>query len=269
MATHSSRHFANQDVHGYQSIITESDPHLDYLAFDKLQLKADEAYTGQTGQYETVLVILSGQIDVSSANKHWKALGKRDNVFAGKATAVYIPCREEYEVSAVTDADVAVCKALADETFTPFVVQPDDVIVNHRGKENWQREVHDIIPDKDSIPVQRIIVGETFNKAGQWSSYPPHKHDQDNLPDEVMLEEIYHYQLKPQQGFGVQLHYTADKTINDAYIVRHGDSFAIDKGYHPVSAAGGYELYYLWFLAGPSKKRVLIPKDESEHVWLK
>ncbi|WP_027724812.1 5-deoxy-glucuronate isomerase [Tuberibacillus calidus] len=264
----SSLHFKANFIEGYQEIISENFDQLNYLALGKISLKKGGEFQGHTGGYETVLVILTGTASVSCKDKSWSGLGGRKTVFDGKGTAIYVPCQTEYKVVAESDVHIAVCKAKAEQKFEPFVVKPDDVIVNHRGKESWTREVHDLIPDSLENKVQRIILGETFNEAGKWSSYPPHKHDVENPPEEVYLEEIYYYQLDPEQGFGVQMHYTEDGEIDDAFIVRHGDSFAINKGYHPVVAAGGYKLYYLWFLAGKSN-RVLNPKDEEKHLWLK
>lgn len=264
----SQLHFKANQTKGYQELIGEGFNELDYLALGQLTLKEGESYEGSTEGFETVLVILSGKISVSCEGNKWSGLGGRRNVFEGKATSVYLPCQTSYQVKADTDARVAVCKAKAEKKFKPFVVKPDEVIVNHRGKENWKREVHDIIPDSLKNSVHRIILGETFNEAGHWSSYPPHKHDVDNPPEEVSLEEIYLYQVNPEQGFGVQMHYTEDGSIDDAFIVRQGDSFAINKGYHPVAAAGGYKLYYLWFLAGDSERK-LSPKDDDQHKWLK
>ncbi|MBM7599043.1 5-deoxy-glucuronate isomerase [Virgibacillus halotolerans] len=230
----SSSHFKADQVKGYQDIIDDEFSSLNYLALSKLLLKEDEEYKGLTTEYEAVLVILTGKASVSCGGNHWSELGERNKVFEGKATVVYIPCQTEYKVIADSDVCIAVCKAKAEEKFKPFIVQPDDIVVNQRGGGNWNREVHDIIPDSMKNRVQRIIVGETFNSSGEWSSYPPHKHDRDNYPEEVDLEEIYHYQIEPEQGFGVQLRYTNDGITDEAYTVRNGDSFAISEGYHPI-----------------------------------
>ncbi|WP_245920947.1 5-deoxy-glucuronate isomerase [Melghirimyces profundicolus] len=253
---------------GYQEIIGTEDPVLDYLSFGKLQLEKGEKYREKTHGYEVALVILSGKISISSQGKEWRRVGSRNSVFEGKATTIYIPCSSEYDLTAESAAEVAVCKAKADKKFEPFIILPEEVVVNRRGRDTWQREVHDIIVENGRNRVHRIVVGETFNHPGHWSSFPPHKHDGEHAPEEPDLEEVYHYQLSPRQGFGVQLHYTKDLCIDDAYIVRHGDSFAIDRGYHPVSAGGGYQLYYLWFLAGKSG-RLLNPFDDPDHRWLK
>lgn len=262
------RFYKAQEVEGYQDIFTEEDQLLKYLAFGKLSLKSGQSYSAQTEGYEVALVILSGKATISCEGQSWEHLGERNNVFEGKATTVYVPCGSEYRVIAESDTQIAVCKVKAEEKFPAFVVKPEEVVVNQRGKETWNREVHDILVESGEGRVHRLVIGETFNLPGQWSSFPPHKHDGEFYPEEPNLEEIYHYQANPGQGFGVQLHYTKDGSIDDAYIVRNGDSFAVDKGYHPVSAGGGYQIYYLWFMAGETG-RILKPYDDPDHKWLK
>jgi 5-deoxy-glucuronate isomerase len=119
----------------------------------------------------------------------------------------------------------------------------------------------------DSDIPQNLIVGETINPPGNWSSSPPHKHDVDDLPMESKLEEVYFYKLKPQQGFGLQRIYSDDGDLDEAYVIRDGDTVAFPRGYHPVVAAPGYQLYYLWVLAG--EKRIMCPNDDPDHAWVK
>jgi 5-deoxy-glucuronate isomerase len=254
-------------IEGFQDIFPEENSLLNYLAFSKVTLSMGQTYGSTTEGFETVLVILTGTASISSEGHEWTSLGGRTSVFEGKATAVYISCQSEFQITAETDIEVAVCKAKAEHKYPAFLVKPSDVAVQRRGCETWQRDVHDIITGNGEGRVHRIILGETYNHAGHWSSYPPHKHDGEHFPEEPNLEEIYYYQVNPEQGFGVQLHYTKDGSTDDAYIVRNGDSLAIDKGYHPLSAAGGYEIYYLWFMAGEAE-RTLRPYDDPDHKWL-
>lgn len=263
-----SRFVKAQEGQGYVDIIAEDNPYLKILALGKLFLAKGQSFTASTYGYETALVLLSGQMSVSCEGQTFDGLSSRDGVFAGKATTVYTPCQSSYTITAETDSVVAVCKVKAEEKHEPFVIRPEDVVVHQRGKDSWKREVHDIIADNADGRVHRMILGETFNQSGNWSSYPPHKHDGEFYPEEPNLEEVYHYQTNPSQGFGIQVHYTKDGSIDDAHIIRHGDSFAIDKGYHPVSAAGGYEVYYLWFMAGEAGRK-LNPYDDPDHKWLK
>ncbi|MFB5661981.1 5-deoxy-glucuronate isomerase [Alteribacillus sp. HJP-4] len=261
------RFYRAADKKGYQDIIGENNDVLEHLALGKISLENGEKYSSQTNDYETALVILTGKAAVSAEGEKWESLGGRSSVFEDKATTVYVPCDSSFEVTAESDVQIAVCKAKADKKFAPFVIHPEDVILHERGEKSWQRDVKDILADNVEGRVQNIVLGETINKPGQWSGYPPHKHDGEFYPEEPELEEIYHYQLNPEQGFGVQFHYTKDGEIDDAYRVQQGDSFAIDKGYHPVAGAGGYEIYYLWFMAGPTGRK-LYPYEDPDHKWV-
>ncbi|GGH85931.1 5-deoxy-glucuronate isomerase [Pullulanibacillus pueri] len=262
------RFVKGRPINGYEDIFPENGDLLKYLAFGKLALTKGQTFEAATKDFETTLVILNGKLSVSSEGKEWTHLGGRQNVFDGKATAIYIPCHSSYKVTAETDTKVAVCKVKAEEKYEPFVVGPEHIVVNERGDETWKRVVHNIIEDND-FPgkVQRTVLGETFNAPGNWSGYPPHKHDGEFAPEEPDLEEIYHYQVNPEQGFGVQFLYTKDGELDEAYTIRPGASFAIDKGYHPVGSAGGYQVYYLWFMAGPTGRK-LNPYEDPDHRWL-
>jgi len=140
-------------------------------------------------------------------------------------------------------------------------VSADQIRVQQRGRENYYREVHDVFVDDASV--KRLLVGETFNPPGNWSSYPPHKHD--GKDGEPRLEEVYHYRVDPVQGFGHQSVYTADGE-SVTHLVKDGDAVLIPYGYHPVSAAPGYRLYYLWALAG--EKRALAVHEDPQHSWI-
>ncbi|WP_029098901.1 5-deoxy-glucuronate isomerase [Brevibacillus thermoruber] len=253
---------------GYQRVIDQSCEVLEYCNFDLLNLSSGESYRGESGGYETVLVILGGKATFTVGGQTWENVGERANVFSGKATALYVPIETAYEVTEAAGGNlqIGVCKVKADKKFAPFLVTPEEVVVHHRGRETWKRDVHDIIAANGEGRVQRIVIGETYSEPGSWSSYPPHKHDQ-NSDDECKMEEIYFFQIEPQQGFAVQLVYTEDGEVNETYTIKHGDAVALHKGYHPVCAAGGYQVYYLWFLGGESG-RALKPYDQPAHRWL-
>lgn len=105
-----------------------------------------------------------------------------------------------------------------------------------------------------------------FTPEGNWSSYPPHKHDQDHLPEESYLEETYYHKINPVHGFAVQRVYTDDRSLDETMIVKNGDAVLVPKGYHPVSAPPGYELYYLNVMAGPVRTWKF--KNDPEHEWI-
>lgn len=204
---------------------------------------------------ESVLVLLQGETDI----------GSRSSVFEQRATAVYLPPGAE-PFAIAGDAELAVattvgCNLPVDD-ITPVLVRPDDVVIHQRGKPGWQRDVHDVVAD--NVPsARRLIVGETFNWEGQWSSFPPHKHDGSN--GEPALEEVYYYRFDRPDGFGFQGLYEANGDER-AVFLRHGSIVGIPRGYHPVCAAPGYRLYYLWALAGV--QRALAMYEDPAHRWL-
>ena len=131
------------------------------------------------------------------------------------------------------------------------------------GKDNFKRDVYDIVDER--IKAEHIVVGETINEKGNWSSYPPHKHDRDNLPLESKQEELYFFKLEPPDGFGVIRLY--NKKSDKIFTIKNNDVIAIPRGYHPVGVIPGYRIYYLWILAG--KKRILKPSDDPKYSWVK
>lgn len=254
---------------GYNAIVGE-ESQLELLKFSTVTLEKGESVELESGEYEIGAVILSGKCTIVCDEHKFENIGNRKDVFSGKPTTVYIPRDSKYTVTAVGEGtfELGLCMVKADKKYEPFLVTAEEVASAHRGALNWQRDVNDIITSKYEGKVDKIVLGETYGCPGQWSSYPSHKHDVDNLPHEVNMEEIYHFKLNPIQGFGIQVMYNDDFTLNESFIVRDGDSIAIKKGYHPVASAPGYSIYYLWVMAGNSG-RILTPCDDPKHTWVK
>lgn len=250
---------------GYNEILAEDDPRLQYLSFDLIRLSAGESYRGSLGDREATFVVLKGQCNFEVAGSRYDRVGERANPFEGKAYAVYAPAGASYRVEAVTDTEIAVCLSRADVQKTPCLITPDKVNERIVGKGNWQRSVYDIVDER--VDACHLLVGETINPPGNWSSAPPHRHDVDNLPEESNLEEAYFFRVDPPQGFGVIRVYTDDLSLDEIYSVTNNDLVVIPEGYHPVGALAGYKVYYLWMLAG--EKRVLKPRDDPKHAWIK
>ncbi len=251
---------------GYNDVVPRDDARLEMISFGVARLARGESYTEELGDEEAVLVILGGRCDLD-AGESWKNLGRRRDVFSGKATGAYIPPGVKFTLTgaAAGVCEVAVSRAPAKQKGTPRVIRPEEVKVRTAGALNWKRVIHDIADL--SVPAERLVVGETFNPPGNWSSYPPHRHEIDDLPDEVKMEELYHFRVSPKQGFGFQRLYTDDLSVEEAIALRDADTVVIPRGYHPVAAAPGYRLYYLWILAG--NERVLLPRDDPNHAWVK
>lgn len=225
----------------------------------RLCLGAGKSTTYRADGEETILVLQQGRGVVSVGGERWPI--SRRNVFDERATAVYVPPGLEISVAADDALEAVLVSTPAPGGPPPALARPADVIVNARGRGNYAREVHDIFV-RDSH-AQRLMVGETFNPAGNWSSYPPHKHDGRN--GEPALEEIYHFRIEPAQGFGQQILYTTDGE-SVTHQVRDGDAVLLPYGYHPVSAAPGYRLYYLWAMAGEQRKLALF--EDPAHRWI-
>jgi 5-deoxy-glucuronate isomerase len=213
---------------------------------------------------ETLLVVLGGRIDLEVNGVRWDGLGERANVFGGRATSAYLPPSTEYLVRSPAGAEVALCRAPAGPGGAPYVIAPDDVDVATRGRDSFEREVHTILDTRK--PAAALMAGETFNVPGAWSSYPPHKHDVNDPPRQARLQEVYHFRIDPPQGFGIQRIYSVERGLNEAFVVEDGDTVVIPFGYHPVVAAPGYRLYYLWALAGDGRDLRVV--EDPAHSWV-
>jgi 5-deoxy-glucuronate isomerase len=231
-----------------------------HVQLDIMTLAAGTARTiSAPPQQEAALVLLEGEVAFDGE------VAKRTSVFDQRASAVYLPPGSSVSVEAGGDAELALAATLGYELAStaraPTVVHPDDVVVHARGKPGWQRDVHDVIAG--TVPARHLLAGETFNAAGQWSSFPPHKHD--GADGEPVLEEVYYYRFDRPDGFGFQgLYETAG--AEQAVFLRHGTIVGIPRGYHPVCAAPGYRLYYLWVLVG--EQRQLAMHEDPAHRWL-
>lgn len=250
---------------GYNEIIGAENPHLKLIQFGVLNLKAGSSYTIPAEGKEICGVILCGRCTVKGKGFLWENVGGRRSVFEGKATSFYLPTKVGAKVTATEDVSIALSKAPSDLKSAPVLITSDMVSIRNVGRHNWRRVCHDIIPAQ--FMAKYLVVGETFNPPGNWSSAPPHKHEKDNLPVESMQEEVYYFKISPPQGFGVQRIYTDDRSIDECYALQDNDVVVLPRGYHPVVAAPGYRLYYLWILAGP--RRAMVPYDDPAHAWLK
>lgn len=236
-----------------------------YIGFEVYSLKKGQGLKRNTQQNEVCIVILSGKCNVATKNQQWKEIGKRMDVFEKiPPYSVYIPNDDHYEIQALTDLDIAVCEAPGKGNYPARLIAPEDVGVEHRGADNIARQVHNILPEQQLA--DSLLVVEVFTPEGNWSSYPPHKHDQDNLPHESYLEETYYHKVNPGHGFAIQRVYTDDESLDETMVVKDGDAVMVPKGYHPVSAPPGYEVYYLNVMAGPVRTWKF--HNSQDHEWI-
>jgi 5-deoxy-glucuronate isomerase len=219
-----------------------------------------------TDGQETAVVVLSGRVDVLADGSSLGAAGGRSSVFEGPGDTVYAPAGTTLELrGSGGSAQLAITSVAASGESAPpaRIITPADQRIGEVGHGNWARTVRTILGPEH--PAERLLLGETINPPGNWSSYPPHRHDRHNPPHEVQLEEIYLFKLDPLGGFGVQIRYDEDGA-EEAFMVRDDEIAVIRSGYHPVVAASGYSLYYLWVMAGEG--RTMIPHMDPAHAWV-
>ncbi len=250
----------------------------EYIHFQARRLAAGRSWSFATGEHELALVILGGTVDVTASCGRWEGIGEREHVFAGLPYALYLPRRTDFTVTAVRDSEFGVAWVATDEDHPPRLITPADVHVEIRGGDNVTRQINDIIPP--GFDCHRLVVVEVYTPSGNWSSYPPHKHDvrrvdaEGNLL-EADLEEIYYYKIDRPEGYAYQRVYTDESSplhqaghpIDALMLVRSDEVVLVPEGYHPVVSPPGYTTYYLNVLAGSDQ--VLTASDDPRYAWVK
>jgi 5-deoxy-glucuronate isomerase len=237
----------------------------EYLSFETRKLEPGQTSFGETGARELAIVVLGGTCSVLSSRGEWHNFGKRATVFDGLPYTLYLPIRTTFSITTDRGCDLALCYAKAEEEYPPRLITPDKVGIEIRGGGNATRQINSMVPP--TFLAHRLMVVEVFTPAGNWSSFPPHKHDVHNPPHEADLEEFYYYRVDRPEGFAVQRVYTADKRLDETMTVRDGELVLVPEGYHPVVAAHGYNVYYLNALAGSA--RTLAASDDPNYAWVR
>jgi len=225
----------------------------------------NEFYISRTGRSEAALIVLGGTCHVSGDGFEFKHVGERKDVFSGKPYTIYLPYGKSYQIEAVTDVEIAWTASPSDLKTDAYVITPAQVKEVHIGKENYQRDAFLMLTD--AFPSKHFFIGEAYVPSGNHASYPPHRHDFDNLPVEVDMEELYFFRFNPSQGYGIQKLYTDDRSIDFTGTIKHNDTTLLPKGYHPVINAPGYTMYYLWIMSGRNHRKFLSVVD-PDHEWI-
>ena len=236
------------------------------LDFQLLILPAGQSYSAATGNREVLAVILGGKGTFRVGGQEFANAGGRPNVFAGKPHAVYMPCGSDFTVTAQGRLEVGLCSAPSDLATAPYVIGPEQVTSGTWGAANFSRNFHQILTlaGQPNLPARRLIVGETYTPSGNWSTYPPHKHEVDDLPREAYHEEMYFFKVTPADGFGMVRYYNDE--IDTGYIVKDNTILMAPNGYHTTNSAPGYQSYFLWMLAG--NQRVQATVDDPALGWV-
>ena len=258
--------------------ITPENAGWEFISFQARRLATGGRVSFDTGENEFALVNLTGRYAVTSNRGSWSGIGGRASVFAGGAHALYLPRRTQLEVTAEEGGEFAVTWVPTDRDSAPWLIRPEGVKRGIRGGDNVSRQINDLLPP--GSPVHRLVLVEVYTPSGNWSSYPPHKHDRHIVgPDgtliEADLEEVYFYKIDRPAGFAYQRVYTSPESPLHAAglgfdaIVRAEDNCAVlvPEGYHPVVSGPGYTTYYLNVLAGSAQS--LANQDDPAHTWVK
>jgi 5-deoxy-glucuronate isomerase len=243
---------------------TRQDAGWEWMNFFARRLAPGEVWETRLGQEEMVLVLLGGKC-MADWGEGRQQIGQRANVFDGLPYALYLPAGSRLQLEAQTVCEFAACSALSDARLKPRLITPSDVTVGLRGGGNASRQIVDVMPP--SFPADKLMIVEVYTPSGNWSSYPPHKHDVHNPPKEVDLDEIYYYRTDHPSGYAYHRLYTPDGERDLTLAVTDGDAVLVRDGYHPVVAGHGYNVYYLNSLAGSA--RSLANTEDPQHTWVK
>jgi len=252
---------------GLVNRVTPEDAQWKDLSVEVRRLGRGQSWALETGECEAVIVLFGG---VARTGRFGR-IGRRPDVFAGMPWAIYLPRRSGLELTCESDTlELACARAPSDRDHPERLVRPEEVAIELRGGGSNSRQINQIVPP--GFDCHRLVCVEVYTPSGNWSSYPPHKHDEhrvsaDGTLLEADLEEVYLYKMNRPGGHALQRIYTDDRSLDAAVVARDGDIVLVPYGYHPVSAAYGYDCYYLNFLAGTAQS--LACTDDPEHAWVK
>jgi 5-deoxy-glucuronate isomerase len=246
-------------------VVTPESAGWTYVGFEAIILNLDATVERDTGARETCVVVISGTVHVRSPHGEWRDLGGRPDPFSGPPEAAYFPPGTAYSVQAGdAGAEIGICDAPAERGTQARALRAADVDVVRRGYSVHERVVGNIMMDNQAA--ERLLVTEVITPSGHWSSYPPHKHDRDALPDESLLEETYYHRVAPTNGFGIQRVYTDDRSLDETVAVHDRDVVLVPRGYHTVAAPPGVAVYYLNVMAGPEREWAIA--NDPDHEWM-
>jgi 5-deoxy-glucuronate isomerase len=253
------------DAKGRVLQVTPASAGWEHVGFEVLHLPDGETFAGGDAARETCIVVLAGRARIRVDGLDLGMVGGRDSVFDDAAPgAVYVPAGATFEGQAGGRAEIALCTAPGRPGLPARVIAAEDMSREVRGEGTNTRYVRNVLPE--TAAANGLLVVEVITPGGHWSSYPPHKHDSAAPGAETALEETYYHRLRPPQGFAIQRVYTDDRSLDETISVEDGDVVMVPRGYHPVGAPHGYDLYYLNVMAGPDRKWIF--RNDPAHDWI-
>jgi 5-deoxy-glucuronate isomerase len=259
-------HHLRARPHANQPIVPAGDPRADLCYFQLVQLREGESASVRVPGFETLFVVLSGCADVTVGGQSFPGVGRRPDVWSGRADAVYAGTGAEVVVKGrAAHTEIAVAGGRTPGSYAPFRIHPEDADMVDVGspETHAHRRIFHVLGHNGAGRAGNLLVSELYCDPGNWSGVPAHKHDQERVPEETEFQEIYHYRFRPETGFGAQFCYREDAEPSVA-MTRHGDTFIVDRGYHPTVTSPGYEEYVFTILVG-RHQRSLIQYFEPSH----
>ncbi|PZQ99649.1 MAG: 5-deoxy-glucuronate isomerase [Cereibacter sphaeroides] len=246
--------------------ISAKDADWGYVGFTLYRLAPGQTATEATGNREVILVLVEGKARISGAGRDWGELGERKDVFEKTPPhCLYLPNGTDWKAEATTNCTLAVCSAPGHSGHEARRIGPEGITLTPRGQGANTRYINNIAMEAQDW-CDSLLVTEVFTPAGNWSSYPPHRHDEDDFPRMTYLEETYYHRLNPSQGYGIQRVYTEDGTLDETMAVSNHDVVLVPKGHHPCGVPYGYEMYYLNVMAGPRRNWRF--QNDPAHDWI-
>lgn len=253
-------------VRGKVHDITPESAGWGHVGFGLYRLEAGDRAAEVTGGREVILVLVEGKARIQAAGQDWGEMGARMDVFEKTPPhCLYVPGGESWEAVATTSCVLAICSAPAKGGHKAQRLGPEGITLTPRGQGANTRHINNIAMEAREV-CDNLLVTEVFTPSGNWSSYPSHRHDEDDFPRMTYLEESYYHRLNPAQGFGVQRVYTEDGSLDETMAVKNHDVVLVPKGHHPCGAPYGYEMYYLNVMAGPLRKWRF--QNDPDHDWI-
>ncbi|MCI4663553.1 MAG: 5-deoxy-glucuronate isomerase [Neomegalonema sp.] len=240
--------------HGKVHDVTPKSAGWGYVGFGLYRLSPGETAEEATADREAILVLVEGKASISVGGEAFGEIGERMDVFEqSKPWSVYAPAKSNWRAQATTDCVLAVCTAPAKGELPPALIAPENVKTTTRGKGANTRHINPIAMEESPV-AESLLVTEVYTPQGNWSSYPPHRHDEDDYPRMTYLEETYYHRLNPSAGYAYQRVFTDDGSLDENIAAMDGDVVLVPKGHHPCGAPYGFDLYYLNVMAGPLRK---------------
>ncbi len=253
-------------THGRVHHVTPATAGWGYVGFALHRLAPGDYVAEATGEREVILVLVEGRAHLSGAGQDWGLMGDRMDVFEKSPPhCLYIPNASDWAARAATHCTLAVCSAPGKGGHPARRLGPEGILLTQRGQGQNTRYINNIAMEALDV-ADSLLVTEVFTPSGNWSSYPSHRHDEDDFPRMTYLEESYYHRLNPGTGFGIQRVYTEDGTLDETMTVKNHDVVLVPRGHHPCGVPYGYEMYYLNVMSGPRRNWRF--QNDPDHDWI-